>query len=155
MAKRRKRDRAEDALLAELAAVYRDLDQRYAGHGCPGSTECCRFGITGREPYVTSIEAAAVARAVAARGGQLNPKKRALPIAPGERTCPLLNQEARCAVYASRPLGCRSFWCDRAHSDAPVKQPELNEFVRRVKDIAARHRPDGGDLGRPLTRALL
>ena len=56
-------------LFADLEAGYRDADGLYAGWSCPASTECCRFGITGREPYVTSIELAAVRRAIAARGG--------------------------------------------------------------------------------------
>ena len=148
------RTNQDERFLQALAEVYRDVDERYAGHGCPGSTECCRFGITGREPYVTSVEVAFLRRAIGARGGPLAPKKKALPIAKDERTCPLLNRDARCAVYEARPLGCRTFWCDRADADVPVKQKELNGFVRRVQEIAAEHEPDG-DKGRPLTRSLL
>lgn len=159
MARRRRprRDPAEQALLARLRAVYAEVEQAYAGHGCEGTTECCRFAITGREPYVTSIEVLAVQRAIAARGGPLKPKKRALPIAhrtrDDERVCPLLDEGARCAIYADRPLGCRTFWCHRATSDRQVDQKELNGFVRQVQEIAAEHE-HGGDKGRPLTRAL-
>jgi len=155
--RRPRRDPVEQALLARLKAVYTEVDQAYAGHRCEGTTECCRFAITGREPYVTSIEVLAVQRAVAARGGALKAKRRALPIAhdsrDAERVCPLLDESARCAIYADRPLGCRSFWCHRTTTDRQVDQKELNAFVRQVQDIAAEH-AHGGDKGRPLTRAL-
>lgn len=154
----------EAALLVELAAIYQAADEVYAGWACPASTECCRFGITGREPYVTSVELAAIRRAVAARGGHRSwkpaaplaasasaPPGRRLPLA--ERTCPMLSDAGRCSIYAARPLGCRTFFCDRADPGAPVRHRELLALVRRVQDLAARHTP-GGDQGRPLTRAL-
>ncbi len=123
--------------------------------------------MTGREPYVTSIELTALAKAVAARGGPRSWKraagvadpawaaagKVALPVVADERRCPLLDATGRCAVYASRPLGCRTFFCDRAEAGGRVKQRDVNELVRRVKEIAAKHEPRG-DLGRPLTRAF-
>ena len=157
------RDEAE--LLAELERIYADADQAFAGWSCPASTECCRFGITGREPYVTSVELAAIRRAIAARGGARSfrpaapladtgaPPRggRRLPIA--ERTCPMLNEAGRCAIYAARPLGCRTFFCDRAEPGATVRHKDVLSLVRRVQELAARHEP-GGDQGRPLTRAL-
>jgi Fe-S-cluster containining protein len=143
------------ALLDELSAIYGRVDQLYAGYGCPSSTECCRFAVTGREPYVTSIERLAVERALAARGGALSPKKRALPLLPArdEAICPLLDQHGRCAVYAARPFGCRTFWCHRATSDRPVSHREMQRLLREVQELAARHVADG-DRGRPLRRAL-
>jgi Fe-S-cluster containining protein len=145
----------ERALLGELETIYAEADALYAGHACPGSTECCRFAVTGREPYVTTIEVAAVERAVAARGGPLSRKRRALPLVRGEdeATCPLLDARARCSVYAARPLGCRTFWCDRTTADVPVRQKTLNAFVRRVRELAERHAP-GAVQGRPLRKAL-
>lgn len=65
----------------------------------------------------------------------------------------MLTGEGRCAVYAWRPLGCRTFWCERADAGGKVPHREINVLVRRLKDLAARHRPRG-DEGRPLTRAL-
>jgi Fe-S-cluster containining protein len=155
-----------DAELAALRALYADADALYAGWSCPASTECCRFGVTGREPYVTSIELEALSVAIAARGGPrswkravplaaepMRQERARLPIARDERRCPLLDAAGRCAVYAARPLGCRTFYCDRADAATKVKQREVNDLVRRMRDLAARHAP-GGDLGRPLTRAL-
>jgi Fe-S-cluster containining protein len=156
---------ADDLLLDELQRVYGDADRALHGWSCESSTDCCRFAITGREPYVTSIELAAIERAVARRGGERalaavtgrRPgARRALPVQAGaerERRCPLLTPQGRCTVYAWRPLGCRTFYCDRATPGEPLPQAKLNELVRRVQEIAARHQPDG-DRGRPLTRAL-
>jgi len=164
----RRREDARDDLLTSLAEVYRDADALHAGWSCPASTECCRFGITGREPYVTSIELLAVRRAIAARGGTRSWKRApaaardaegastgriALPVVAEERTCPLLCASGRCAVYEARPLGCRTFYCDRAGPGGKVKQREVNALVRRIQEIAAKHEA-GGDRGRPLARAL-
>lgn len=169
----RRRGTDEAELLAELDEIYRDADAAFAGWSCPTSTECCRFGITGREPYVTSIELLAIRRAVAARGGARS-FRRAAPLAtladpegsagvPGERggkrlplaerTCPMLNEAGRCAIYAARPLGCRTFYCDRAAPGGAVRHRDVLALVRRAQELAVRHEPSG-DQGRPLTRAL-
>jgi Fe-S-cluster containining protein len=157
------------AALEALRGVYADADALFSGWACASSTECCRFGVTGREPYVTSIERLALEHAIAARGGPRSWKRApavrddpngaatsgvALPVVRDERRCPLLDAAGKCAVYAARPLGCRTFFCDRAFGGAKVKQREINELVRRIRDIAARHEA-GGDQGRLLTRRLV
>lgn len=147
----------DEALLAELAALYQETDALYAGWSCPATTECCRFGVTGRQPYVTSIELAAVRRALARRGGVLAARRRALPItadAERERICPLLERGGRCAVYADRPLGCRTFYCARATPGPRASRAELRDLLLRLQDLAARHAL-GGEQARPLTRALV
>src|SRR5262245_15496874 len=89
--------RGLDASLTELRALYARVDAMYADWSCPGSTECCRFGLTGRQPYVTGVELRLVRHALARRGGPLAPRRRALPIARGdaERVCPLLDRSGR------------------------------------------------------------
>jgi Fe-S-cluster containining protein len=147
-------DSEQTALLAELSALYAEVDAVQADAVCPASTECCRFGVTGREPYVTSIELAALERATARRGGPLSERRRALPLAGSgatERTCALLDRDGRCSVYESRPFGCRTYFCERA-SGSRLSRDELRDFVRRLAELAARHAPDG-DRTRPLTRA--
>ncbi len=153
------------ALLSELHAVYADADALFSLWSCPSSTECCRFGITAREPYVTSIERFALMRAAAARGGFGTWKPANQPISDAgpdgkkhlvlasERPCPMLTSEGRCAVYEWRPLGCRTFFCERAEQGSPVAHKKVLALVRRVQAIAARHEP-AGDQGRMLTRAL-
>lgn len=150
-----------DARTSELAALlelYEHVDALYAGASCPASSECCRFGITGREPQVTAIEAALVKRAIARRGGLPSEKRRALPLlgpsrTETERTCPLLDREARCSIYADRPLGCRTFYCHRADVPTPPSRKEHRDIVRRLQALAAEFAPDG-DKPRALTRAL-
>jgi Fe-S-cluster containining protein len=157
--RRRGDDDEEERLLRELDAIYAEADRLYAGWSCPASTECCRFGVTGREPYVTSIELARVTKAVKRTGRPLavaDKKRRPLPIAPSERDerrCPLLDGDGRCAIYEDRPFGCRTFFCDRASPAGRVKHRDVTELVRRLKELAARHAPRG-DEGLPFVRAL-
>ena len=144
----------EPTALEELASLYRELDARYADARCANSSECCRFALTGREPQVTSVEVALLARAIAQRGGKLPKRRRALPLsAKDERTCPLLEQPGRCSVYEARPLGCRTYLCGRADHEHPPSRSELREFVRRLQAIAVRHAPNG-DRPQALTTAL-
>lgn len=173
---RQSQQAAAAELFRELEAVYRELDERLQHDTCPASTECCRFAITGREPYVTSIEVALVERAIARKGGaralgrppaplgstetSVGPKvdkdKRRLSVVDAvvdEEPCPLLDASGRCSVYDARPFGCRTFFCERALRSSGFSQRDTNEFVRRIKDIAARH-DVGGDQGKPLRRAL-
>jgi len=104
--------------------------------------------VTGREPYPTAIELSELEHAVRARGGI--PKRRVLPIA-SERRCPLLGDDGRCLVYASRPFGCRTFYCDRAEGE-PVPRNEISRLSRKIQDLSERYFPrDPGP--RPLSRA--
>jgi Fe-S-cluster containining protein len=153
---------AAGAALEKLRAVYAEVDALLAGWTCAASTDCCRFGVTGREPYPTSVEIAELERAVRARGGL--PKRRSLPLvrsASGvrgedERRCALLSDEGRCLVYASRPFGCRTFFCERGSGPAgepPRSGPkaEIARLGRAVADLSARFDPtDAGP--RPLSK---
>jgi Fe-S-cluster containining protein len=145
-------------MLEELRALYRETDALFEGASCDASTECCRFGVTGREPQITSIELALLRRAIGRRGGALAPKKRALPLAnnsttESERTCALLDRSGRCSVYEDRPLGCRTFYCERARLVTRPRRGDVQALVRRLQEIAARHELDG-DRPRALSAAL-
>lgn len=147
---------SEAELLAQLRALYAEVDAVYEGARCDSSSECCRFGLTGREPQVTSLELLLVERALAARGGKLSPKRRALPLSKDrerERVCPLLEQPGRCAIYDARPLGCRTFFCTRAELPGRIDRSALKRFVRTLQTLAVQHAPDG-DRPRALTSAL-
>jgi uncharacterized protein len=139
--------------LAELRALYARIDAALDGWACEASTDCCRFGVTGREPYPTAVEVAELERAVKARGGLK--KRRTLPVA-GERRCALLGDDNKCSVYASRPFGCRTFFCERATSavgEGPNALPkkEIAAVSRAIADLSARFEPrDPGP--RPLSR---
>jgi Fe-S-cluster containining protein len=144
------------AARAELRALYARVDGMLAPFSCESTAECCRFGVTGREPYVTPVELAEVEHAIAARGMPARPNRspRALPVVDDSRPCPLLDDAARCRIYDARPLGCRTFFCDRIQGDGRrFPRDEINRAARDLADLAARHAPrDPGS--RPLTRAL-
>jgi Fe-S-cluster containining protein len=114
--------------------------------------------VTGREPYPTTVEVAELERAVRARGGL--PKRRSLPTVSArgedERRCALLSDEGKCLVYASRPFGCRTFFCERASGPAgepsrAAPKAEIARLGRAIADLSARFAPsDPGP--RPLSK---
>jgi uncharacterized protein len=149
---------AAAASLESLRALYAEVDALLAGWTCDASTDCCRFGVTGREPYPTAVELAELERAVRARGGL--PKRRSLPTVGArgedERRCALLSDAGKCNVYASRPFGCRTFFCDRA--EGPAGEParaapkqEIARVGRAIADLSARFDPANPG-PRPLSR---
>ena len=144
------RDRPERAA---LMALYAEADALVAGWTCDESTDCCRFGVTGREPYVTGIELAEVKDALKARGGK-GPTRKSLPVA-GEKRCPMLTDEGRCVVYESRPLGCRTFFCAGALAKLGEKLPrtDFQRIVRAIEELSEKTFPDQAE-SRPLTRVL-
>jgi Fe-S-cluster containining protein len=146
----------ERGLLLLLEALYAEVDSAHAGTTCPRSSECCRFGITGREPQVTSLELALVRRALGARGGLLKAGRRALPLHTDharEGTCPMLDRSGGCAIYAARPLGCRTFFCQRADVLSTPTRATQRDWVRRLEELSSAHEV-GGDKPRALRSGL-
>jgi hypothetical protein len=88
------------------------------GVTCDCSTECCRFGVTGREPWVTRAEWELVVLEVRRQGRRLPVLKSDDDDDDDEGRCPFLDDDGngggRCRIYAARPLGCRTFFCERA-----------------------------------------
>jgi Fe-S-cluster containining protein len=141
------------AHLDELRALYEKTDALFANMSCDASTDCCRFGVTGREPYPTAIEIEFLRRALAATGRKVGAKKR-LPVAnERERRCPMLSDEGRCIVYEARPFGCRTFFCDRAQGNAPPRA-DVSRLSNRIADLSASFEPANPG-PRPLSRVEL
>lgn len=138
----------------ELRAIYREADALLDGYACDASTDCCRFGVTGREPYVTEVELAEIRAAIAENGGHRATRKRSLEIA-GERRCPMLTAAGKCSIYAARPLGCRTFFCDASLKKMGAKLPrvKLQALVRAIDALSEKAFVRGED-SRPLTQAL-
>jgi Fe-S-cluster containining protein len=166
---------------AELLAIYRRADALFDGWSCACTAEgadgmeraeCCQFAITGREPYTTSVELAEVLHAVrrdnvladgkrGRRAGRQPLLRRSAPMAlplVDTRPCPLLSAEGRCTIYASRPFGCRTFFCRGAEGPAgarsKVPRSELQELTRSLSDLSAAFDPVD-PWPRPLVRAVL
>jgi hypothetical protein len=137
--------------LAALRAIYVEADRELAGWTCEQSTDCCRFGVTGREPSLWPNEWALVKDAIAARVAS---KPRRLPVVDQERRCPLLGDDSRCTIYDARPFGCRTYYCQRASGPTrKLPRDRLAELGRRVATLAERADPRGGG-PRPLTSWL-
>jgi hypothetical protein len=161
----------DDPARAQLLSLYARADALVAGATCACSPDggegksrpqdvqdvapCCHFALTGREPYPTAVELLEVSHAIRARGAHPAAKasRRSLPVADASRRCPLLSNEGRCTIYASRPLGCRSFFCDRG--DGPPKRARagLLEVARLIADLSSKVAPRD-PRPRPLVGAL-
>jgi Fe-S-cluster containining protein len=160
---------SESPFRAELRALYAEVDELLRGWTChcssgtPADDEtpqalCCRFDRTGREPHPTAVELAEVRHGMRAAGIALGDRRR-LPLAAGG-PCPLLSDGGRCRVYASRPFGCRTFFCrDAAPGGHPGKggprmpRDAVQAIGRRIADLSARFDPRDPH-PRPLVRAL-
>jgi uncharacterized protein len=119
---------------AQLRALYAETESLLAGWSCDSSTDCCHFGRTGRDPWVSAAEWALLEPAIAARGAKKGPL---LIVAGTEDRCPLLGRDGRCTVYAARPFGCRTYFCERARG--PERRPPrdaLAEIARRITALS-------------------
>ena len=129
-------------LLGELKAVYAEVEARPLPRQCELRTGCCHFRQTGKTPVVTRIEALMAAQGVRASG-----RKKLVPHPDG--ACPLLGRDGRCTIYAHRPFGCRTHFCEAA--GGPYTRKEVSEWIRRLEEIDERL---GGDGGRDITVAI-
>jgi Fe-S-cluster containining protein len=159
------------ALYAEADALLDGWTCECSTGPGPEGPRCCQFAVTGREPYPTAVEleevrhamrAAGIAvgapssrtssasRSAAASRSSSTPPPRRLPLTDarglaGARPCPLLSADGRCRIYASRPLGCRTYFCQGAEAPygARTKAPRdaVNAIGRRIADLSARFDP--------------
>src|ERR1700677_2883028 len=115
---------AERRALNGLDAIYRRAEELFAGWGCARSGDCCQLAKTGREPYVWPVEWLRLRRALDGQGR--------LPLTAREDgACPLLDTQGRCSAYADRPLGCRTFYCERGSGPHPVRREEVTALMVR------------------------
>ena len=122
-------------VLAEVRAIYQELAKRPVERNCIARTECCQFNLTGLTPHLTKGEALLAAKAFRATG------RKELPEA-NDGTCPMLKRETgRCMIYADRPFGCRTHFCEAA--GGPYARKEVVDLIRRLEDLDARLRGDG------------
>ena len=74
----------KNPLRADLVALYNEVDALLSPYTCDATAECCRFGITNREPYPTAIELAEVYRSWWTGGDRGRAHAPSLPRLAGE-----------------------------------------------------------------------
>jgi len=122
-------------VLAEVRAVYAELAQRPIARQCVALTECCRFNLTGQTPHLTRGEALVAAKGFRATG------RKEFPESP-DGACPMLKRDTgKCMIYADRPFGCRTHFCDAA--GGPYSRKEVLDLIRRLEDVDRRCGGDG------------
>ncbi|MBI5545497.1 MAG: YkgJ family cysteine cluster protein [Deltaproteobacteria bacterium] len=115
----------ERRALRELELVYRRVEEILAGFSCPKSGECCLLARTGRVPYLLPLEQLRLSRSLGAQG-------RGWPEPRADGACAFLDESGlRCSVYADRPFGCRTFFCERGAGRAPANA-SLHELSARL-----------------------
>ncbi|MFP2934035.1 YkgJ family cysteine cluster protein [Pyxidicoccus sp. 3LG] len=122
----RERERA----LKETRTVYRQADAAYAPFSCPASGECCQLARTGRQPWLWQPE------------WELLSRGRPLPPPRKDGGCPYLDAAGlRCTVYADRPFGCRTFFCERIRGPARQPAETVGSLLERLERISQRVAP--------------
>lgn len=113
----------------ETRAILKKADETYARFSCPASGECCQLAVTQREPWLYPSEWEILRAAVE----ELPPERE-------DGGCPFLDASGkRCSVYASRPFGCRTFFCSRIRG--PSRQPieAVDALLRRLDGLNREH----------------
>lgn len=113
----------------ETRAVLRQASAAWARHSCPGTSECCQLAVTKRPPWLWPSEWKVLEAALQRAG-------RPLPPARQDGGCPFLDAAGqRCTVYEDRPLGCRTFFCQRIVGPARLPADETNALLDRLRAI--------------------
>jgi Fe-S-cluster containining protein len=137
------RRETQSAAVAEVRAIYAELANRPATRACVARTECCQFHLTGLTPQLTKGEALVAAKGFRATG------RKELPAAD-DGACPLLQRATgKCMIYADRPFGCRTHFCDAA--GGPYARKEVLDLIRRLEEV---NRQLGGDGPRKIQAAV-
>lgn len=120
--------------LEKVRAIYTDLANRPVERQCIARTQCCQFRLTGLTPELTKGEALLAAKAFRATGRKELPERK-------DGACPLLQPDTgRCLIYADRPFGCRTHFCEAAGGLIP--RQEILDLIRRLEEV---DRESGGD----------
>lgn len=131
--------------LGEIRAVYAELATRHVTRNCVARTECCQFQLTGLTPQLTKGEALVAAKGFRATGRKELPESDDGSSRQSGATtgaCPLLKRDTgKCMIYADRPFGCRTHFCDAA--GGPYARKEVLDLIRRLEDVDRRLGGDG------------
>lgn len=118
------------AAIAEVQAVYADLEHRPVERDCQRRTGCCHFKLTGEVPSLTHAEALLMLKAWRASGRKNIPE-------PADGACPMFDaKKAGCLIYDARPFGCRTHFCVAA--GGPYARREVLDLIRRLEVASER-----------------
>ena len=118
------RAEVHDAIVRIHADLQREIDARKPL--CSASGRCCRFEEFGHRLYVTTAEMAAFVADL-----------RELPGEWDGTGCPF-QIRGLCGVHASRPFGCRIFFCDATATGWQNEQYErFHAQIKRLHDTLA------------------
>ena len=123
-----------DQALEQVHAIYKAWDATSLPRNCTGIAQCCHFSLTGKTPYITRGEALLAAKAWRSSG------RKTVPL-PKNGSCPFL-VDSRCAIYESRPFGCRTHFCQAAGGPAP--RAMVRDFIHQLEEIDHTLGGDGG-----------
>jgi hypothetical protein len=123
-------------LAARVDAFFAKVRARHgADLACaPGCDDCCRV-----RPTVTRVEADAVRAHLATLPAADLERLAARALEPSDDRCVALDADGRCAIYAARPLVCRSHGVPVRMRDArslPVVSSCHKNFVARGPEAA-------------------
>jgi len=128
---------------AEVRAIYAELAAVPITRRCALRTECCRFQLTGKTPYLTRGEALVAAKAFKATG------RRSLPVRE-DGACPLLDSgTSKCLIYDFRPFGCHTHFCQPA--GGPYSRRDVAGLIHKLEKTS---QCLGGSEPRPLALAI-
>ncbi len=134
------------AAIDAVQQIYRELAARPIERNCVTRTECCRFRLTGRTPFLTKGEALTAAKAWRATGRTKLPDT----AESADGACPLLDPATgKCRIYEGRPFGCRTHFC--AAAGGPYARREVVDLIHRLEDL---DRQLGGESAQPLPAAV-
>jgi hypothetical protein len=114
------------ALRAALESAYRELDGEILalGVGCWERGDCCEFERCDHRLFASSVEIAYVAQ------------KHAPPLPARGVLCPFWSA-GKCTERERRPLGCRTYFCDRRYREQ--LQALYEKYHRRLQELAVEH----------------
>ena len=105
--------------------MYAELTKRPLERSCQARTECCQFKLTGLTPHLTKGEALVAATAFRATGRKELPNPRTV------RARYSKHETGRCLIYADRPFGCRTHFCEAA--GGPYARKQVLDLIRRLE----------------------
>ena len=114
-----------------LAEIYADVDRELGEDArCTACGKCCDFAANSYRLYASQLEVEYVVRHTGRK-----------PVLVDGRCC-FQGSSGECTIHQWRPLGCRTYFCSRAHTqpDGPRRAEEIYESaLGRIKSISDRH----------------